>query len=404
MVSPGRENAEGELAHPATIRELLDWGKAKIGSNDSEYLLATLLGRRRHELFLPLPKMGTLPIFASKTGGVPDFRGWGCPPFRYNLSGIRRQFRATARRIMDGVPLEYVLRRASFLDFELYVDERVLIPRSETEELVTRAIAELGSATEIHNSSFMIHPSPVSSVSSVVDLPGAWRCLDLGTGSGAIAIALARALPYATVTATDLSAAALDVAAINIQRYGLQDRIGLVHSDLFPKMGTLPIFASKTGGVPDFRRTPDARRYRHNALGAKPPRFDLIISNPPYVPTGIWQRLDASVRDHEPRIALDGGPDGMRCIRRILAQGPRFLKPGGLLALEIDPAVSRQARQECLMLNALCLMRIEQDGQGLDRYLLLSTSSSPEVGTLPVFASKTGGVPDFRRTPDDARR
>ena len=91
--------------------------------------------------------------------------------------------------------------------------------------------------------------------------------------------------------------------------------------------------------------------------------FDLIVSNPPYVPAGLWAVLDRSVREHEPGAALVAGPDGMDCIRPMLKQAPAFLSPAGLLAVEIDPAVARAVRAQ------LPEATIEQDWQGLDRYL-----------------------------------
>jgi release factor glutamine methyltransferase len=290
---------------------LLNWGKAEIGTGDAEYLLGSLLGERRHELYCASGKTGTPP----EAGSVPVF------PL------VAERFRVMTGQVRQGLPVEYVLHRAQFMGFELYVDERVLIPRSETEELVSRTLAW-----------FHTHSNPTQ---------GQPVFLDLGAGSGAIAIALARGVPLAKVVATDVSGAALDVAARNVQALGLTSRIELVHSDLFR-------FLADSGQ-----------------------RFDLIVTNPPYVPGSRWERLDSSVRDHEPRIALDGGGDGLRYIRPILTRGPQYLAPGGLLAMEIDPAVSRAIRQEFPEVG------IEQDWQGLDRYCFhsLEFRLEPQIDT-----------------------
>jgi HemK-like putative methylase len=164
----------------------------------------------------------------------------------------------------------------------------------------------------------------------------ALRCLDLGTGSGAIAIAIAHLLPSARVVAVDITQAALDVAQLNLLRLGLEARVELMTSDLF------------------------------SAFADSDARFDLIVANPPYVPTSLWQGLDRSVRDHEPRTALDGGPDGLDFIVPILKLVRCHLNPGGLLAMEIDPAVSERIR------DVAPSGQIEQDWQGSDRYLFLS--------------------------------
>jgi release factor glutamine methyltransferase len=123
--------------------------------------------------------------------------------------------------------------------------------------------------------------------------------VDVGTGSGAIVLALAAHLPLATIYATDISSTALKIAAANCQRHNLQDRVRLLQGDLLTPL---------------------------------PEPVDLIISNPPYT---ILSEIDASVYQHEPHLALDGGPDGLALYRQLLAQAPCWLRPGGTLLLEI---------------------------------------------------------------------
>jgi release factor glutamine methyltransferase len=189
-------------------------------------------------------------------------------------------FDALVQRRLANEPIQYITGEQEFYGLALRVTPAVLIPRPETEQLVEAVLAEL-------------HPTQPL------------RILDVGTGSGAIAIALAYHLPHARVTAVDLSTAALEVAASNAARHALADRIQFVQSDL---------------------------------LDALPPdelRFDVIVSNPPYVPTADHASLHPQVRDYEPVVALFAGSDGLDIYRRLIPQARAALRPNGLLALEI---------------------------------------------------------------------
>ena len=272
-------------------RELLRRARGKIGESDAEFLLGTLLERARHELY------------ASDVDVA---------------EAVRTRYEELVARAAQGVPVEYLLHRARFMDFSVEVDARVLIPRSETEELVSRALARFTSSARVQELK-----NPGAELSAAT-------CLDLGTGSGVIALAVARLLPRARVVASDCSQDALDVATRNVAALGLSERIELVRSELFAGL-----------------------------CGRK---FDLIVSNPPYVPTGRWATLDRSVRDCEPRLALDAGEDGMSCLRVILADADAFLNAAGLLALEIDPAVFAEVRR------VAPAAEIELDWQGRERY------------------------------------
>jgi release factor glutamine methyltransferase len=194
-------------------------------------------------------------------------------------------FDALIQRRLANEPIQYITGEQEFYGLALRVTPAVLIPRPETEQLVEAVIAEMKQ--------------------SELDSTQPLRILDVGTGSGAIAIALAFHLPHARFTAVDLSAAALEVAASNAARHGLADRIRFVASDL---LDALP-----PGELP----------------------FDVIVSNPPYVPTADHASLHPQVRDHEPAAALFAGPDGLDIYRRLIPQARAALRPNGLLALEI---------------------------------------------------------------------
>jgi release factor glutamine methyltransferase len=208
-----------------------------------------------------------------------------------------------ARRV-SGEPLQYVLGRWSFRSLELTVDDRVLIPRPETEQVVEVALAEL---RRIAGESVVGHRV----------------CVDLGTGSGAIALALAteapRWLPDLEVWATDWSADALAVAAENLALLapgdpGVASRVRLARGRWF-------------AALPDDLKG----------------RVDLIVANPPYVSESEYAELDPGVREWEPREALvaplgAGGVGGMADIETIVGDAPRWLRPGGALVVEIAPA------------------------------------------------------------------
>jgi len=206
-------------------------------------------------------------------------------------------FRDLVRQRSENVPVAYLIGRAWFFSLEFAVTRDVLIPRPDTETLVEQIITR------------------------VRQTPG-WESpaiFDLCTGSGCIAIALAKNLPAATLIATDSSVKALEVAQQNAATHNVADRITFFHGDLFEP-------ATARGEVP-------------------PRKFHIIASNPPYIPTAAVADLPPTVRDHEPRAALDGGPDGMAFHRRIVAEAKPFLEPKGLLAMEIqfDQSIEVQA-------------------------------------------------------------
>lgn len=188
-------------------------------------------------------------------------------------------FAAHLRRRLDGEPVARILGEKEFWGLPFRLNAATLVPRPETETLVEAVIAEARRRFP----------------------PGISIC-DLGTGSGAILIALLTELPEARGIGTDLSENALGAARQNAERLGVAERIRFQRAD--------------------FATAPDRR-------------FDVVVSNPPYVPSAAIAGLDREVRDHDPRPALDGGPDGLAAYRTILARADRLLAEGGLLAFEV---------------------------------------------------------------------
>jgi len=220
--------------------------------------------------------------------------------------------RESADRRAAGEPLQYVLGRWPFRSLDLVVDPRVLIPRPETEQLVEVALAELASLSSDRG----------GAAGEARSVPGP-VCVDLGTGSGAIALSLAveggPAAPGLTVYATDVSADALAVAEENL--------------------------AQLAGWDP--RAAGRVRLSEGRWFDALPPELagtvDLLVSNPPYVAESDFPRLDPTVRDWEPRRALvaapgSGGVGGMADIEAVIVGASRWLRPPGVLVVEIDPS------------------------------------------------------------------
>ncbi len=188
------------------------------------------------------------------------------------------------RRVRERKPAAYLLNEAWFAGMPFYVDENVLIPRSPFAELIAARFAP------------WVEPDRVR------------RILEIGTGSGCIAIACAQAFPHATVDATDISDAVLAIAQRNISGYGLEPRVNALYSDVF------------------------------SALGRR--RYDLIISNPPYVPEAELAGLPAEY-GHEPRAALAAGSDGFAVVARIIREAHDFLAADGVVLVEVG--VQQQA-------------------------------------------------------------
>jgi release factor glutamine methyltransferase len=198
-------------------------------------------------------------------------------------------------------PLQHIIGTTSFCGLEMAVNRHVLVPRPETELL-----AELGWQ---FLSTLNLQPS---------------TALDVGTGTGCIAIALAVKCPNAKITATDISAEALALARENAERNGVADRIEFLQGD------GLTALAKRWGERP---REPE-KKSQIGLSGSSPQPFDLIISNPPYIPSAEIATLQPEVRDFDPRVALDGGADGFDFFRRLAVEAKPFLKLDGRIMLE----------------------------------------------------------------------
>ncbi|GIW42092.1 MAG: release factor glutamine methyltransferase [Candidatus Binatia bacterium] len=199
-------------------------------------------------------------------------------------SEIVTRFRALVDRRVRREPLAYVVGGKEFWSLWFELDSSVLVPRPETEHLVEAALELLRET-----------PTP--------------RIVDAGSGSGCIAVALGTERPDASLLAVDSEADALALAARNVSRYGLGDRVRLSRADL-----------------------------RHEALDGP---FDLFVSNPPYVPSARISELDPEISRWEPRVALDGGEDGLELFRAFVARAARALGPGGSVALEVGEGQER---------------------------------------------------------------
>jgi len=228
---------------------------------------------------------------------------------------LRDRALAAAAKRMRGAPLAYCVGTASFRHLTLEVDERVLIPRAETEQLVDVAM-------------------------SLVDVPGGGVAVDVGTGSGAIALSLATEATFDRVIATDLSMDALGVARRNAER--------LSHS---------------------LRTTVE---FRHGSLMAPVDdvRPRLVVSNPPYIANPEAAALPSSVRDWEPPVALLSGEDGLRATARLVREAAERLIPGGALALEIDPRRAAAVGELAARDGRLTDVEVLRDLTGRERFVV----------------------------------
>ena len=206
-------------------------------------------------------------------------------------------FRERVLRRAGREPVQYILGETEFWSLVFHVTPAVLVPRGDTEVLVEEALPRI---------------------------EGAARVLDVGTGSGVIAVALAHEKPEILVTALDCSLPALEVARDNALRNGVGERVSCLAGEL----ADLP-----------------------------PGPFDVVVSNPPYIPSGDWEKLMPEVRDHEPRLALDGGEDGLEAYRHLARQAGRILVPGGWLLVEVGIG---QAKDVSALFKAGGLVEISQ--------------------------------------------
>lgn len=277
-----------------TVLEVLNWtadyfkGKGiKSARLDAELLLAKALNLSRLELYLKFDR----PLTQDE----------------------RESFKMLLKRRANFEPIAYILGEKEFFSRSFIVTPACLIPRPETELLVERVI-EIGQGRS----------RPV--------------IIELGTGSGAMAISLKLALDC-RIYATDASLEALQIAALNAKRFGLEDKVDFITSDLF--------------------------------AGLKDIKADIIVSNPPYVPTAEWTSLPDEIKKFEPGIALDGGQDGLKVYRKIIDEVENYLKKGGYLALELGPGLASKVRGLLEAKGNFSTLETVKDYAGHTRILLV---------------------------------
>lgn len=271
---------------------LLDTGGSPSARLDAEVLLAHTLDCRRVDLYVKAERPLT--------------------------EGEMQDYRALLQRRLDKEPVAYIVGQKAFFGLDFFVDQRVLIPRPETEVLVQRALEW------------------AQSWGREIEL----RIADIGTGSGCIAVALARHLPQARLYATECSVGAAEVAQKNFARHGVSDRIALRLGDLCQPL---------------------------------PEAVDLLVANPPYT---VWESLPEGIASYEPRIALNGGVDGLSVYRRLMAQMPPYLRPGGTALLEIGDGQAQAVKTCAQAVFSGVAMRFWPDYGGIPRVL--------EIGPIPT--------------------
>jgi release factor glutamine methyltransferase len=288
-----------------TIQKLLNWVTEYLTAKgieaprfSAELLLSHVFGLKRIELYTQFDR----PVAEEQ----------------------RDRLRDLVKRAGQNEPVAYLTGRTEFYSLELEITRDCMIPRPETELLVQRAVEFLRTCD------------------------GVQFVLDLCTGSGCIAVAIAKNFAGARIIATDISDAALAVAAGNVQKHQLSERITLLCGDLFEPL-IRPLDVDK---------------------------FDLIICNPPYVSSAEYDNLDKNVKDYEPRLALYAGADGLDIYRRIVEKIDQFLKPGAGLMLEIGYAQGPAVRTMLEQTSAFAEIRIEKDYHDNDRIVTARKVSS----------------------------
>jgi release factor glutamine methyltransferase len=272
-------------------QQLLQIRGVETARLESELMMAHVLGVPRHQLYLK-----------------------EMPPLN---EGQKKVFDEMLERRIKGEPLQYILGAWEFMGLKFYVDQRVLIPRPETELLVEIIIRKVKSLKE----------------STAVDI------LDLGTGSGAIAVSLACYLENAGITAVDIQEDALQVAEKNAAANGVFHKITFLHGDMFSPLDQF-----------------DEKKM-----------YDIIVSNPPYIPTPAIQELMTEVREFEPRTALDGGADGLYHYRIIAGSAWRYMKKDGIIAMEFGENQAKKIQDLFLKTGVYENPEIYQDLRGMDR-------------------------------------
>jgi len=287
----------------------------------AELLLSHVLGMKRIELYTQFDK----------------------PVAKQQLD----QLHDPVKRAGQHEPIAYLVGKTEFYSLEMNVTPDCMIPRPETELLAERAI-EFLRTRPVRNSAMRKMPQR-EEISNGARTGSQFIC-DLCTGCGCIAIAIAKNFPDARIIATDISDAALRIASKNVEKHQLKEKIKLLQGDLFD-----PI-------VPQLdmdKLVPDSDR-----------GFDLIVCNPPYVSAAEFEKLDKTVKDYEPRVALYAGADGLDICRRIIDKADQFLKPDSTLMLEIGHAQGTAIKDLLEQTGIFTEIRIEKDFQRNERIVI----------------------------------
>jgi release factor glutamine methyltransferase len=316
-----------------TIQKLLNWIAEYLANKgidsprlSAELLLSGVLELKRIELYTQFDK----PVTKQQLDKLHDL----------------------VRRAGQNEPVAYLIGKTEFYSLELNITADCMIPRPETELLVQRAIEFLRTHA-VRNSTSGKTMQRVQSTNGAC--PGTASVCDWCTGSGCIAVAIAKNFPDARIIATDICDAALNVAAENVEKHQLKDRIKLLHGDLFdPIMPQLDVE----------KLVPDSDR-----------GFDLIVCNPPYVSAAEYEKLDKNVKDYEPKSALFAGADGLDVYRRICEKVDQFLKPDAALMLEIGFAQGQAVRELLEQTGAFAEIKIEKDYHNNDRIAIAKKRS-----------------------------
>ncbi len=229
------------------------------------------------------------------------------------------QYRELVKKRAEYMPVAYLTNQREFMSLKFYVNENVLIPRPETERLVETVL-------------------DMQSDECVI--------LEVGTGNGAIAVSFAKKRPNWKIFATDISEEALQVAEENAHRHEVSGQLTFLHGALF------------------------------EPLSGKSEKFDWIVSNPPYVPSDRIPTLAPDIKDYEPRLAIDGGADGLDIIRRLIAEAPDFLTVTGKLAFEIDDTHSDAVKNLISENDKYADYEIIKDYAGVDRVVVAQRNAS----------------------------
>lgn len=239
----------------------------------------------------------------------------------------RDSLRDLVARALKHEPVQYLVGEGWFHALPFHVDRRVMVPRPSTETIIEQ---------------LLLHARAQPGFGGLKGTGDGLTIADICTGSGCVAISLLKTLTGARAVAVDISADALDVARQNAQRHGVADRIDFLQGDLLEPLNGHP-----------------AGLHLH-----------YIVSNPPYVPDTEWDDVPPNVKDYEPHLALRGGPDGLELVRRLIADAPRRLRPGGLLLIELASSSAATAVEVANAQPGLADARIATDHEGLPRVLV----------------------------------